>query len=359
MINTNLYPILNTCTYLNTANSGILSKPIQEWRSKHDADFLMAGSNFRLQHASIFPELKQNLSMLFGADAEQIFLVPNFSFGFNTLLDGLDKSHRFLLLDEDYPSVNYPVRGRKFDHTTVPISKNLEDDILAAIKRFKPSVFAFSIVQYISGIRLSPDFIKTIKQTYPNLLLIADGTQFCGTASFNFETSGLDAILSSGYKWMLGGFGNGFVLLSDQLKDQLFQERKQTSLPTENFLENRDHLSLCFEPGHLDSLNFGSLNQGVEQLQSLGLDNIEKMTQSICTQARAEFHSRGLLSTEMPERNAQSTIMSLPLTSAVCEKLLAAKIIFSNRGAGSRFSFHFYNTNADLNHLLAVLDGKS
>jgi len=355
----NLFPILNTCTYLNTANSGILSKPVQEWRRKHDADFMMTGSNFRLQQGSIFPELKQNLATLFGGAPDQIFLVPNCSFGFNTLLDGLDKSHRFLLLDEDYPSVNYPVRSRKFDHTTVPISKNLEDDILAAIKRFKPSVFAFSIVQYISGIRLAPDFIKTIKQTFPDLLLIADGTQFCGTSPFNFETSGLDAILSSGYKWMLGGFGNGFVLLSDQLKDQLFRERKPASLPTENFLENRDHLSLSFEPGHLDTLNFGSLNQGVQQLQLLGLENIEKITQSICTQARAEFHSRDLLSKEMLERKAQSTIISLPLTPAVCEKLTAAKIIFSNRGAGSRFSFHFYNTHADLNHLLAVLDGKS
>jgi selenocysteine lyase/cysteine desulfurase len=358
MNNANLYPIVKTCTYLNTANSGILSKPAQEWRSNHDAEFLMGGSNFRLQQASIFPELKQNLSTLFGAEAAQIFLVPNFSFGFNTLLDGLDKSHRFLLLDEDYPSVNYPVRSRKFDHTSVPISKNLEENILAAIKHFQPSVFAFSMVQYISGLRLASDFIKTIKQTYPDLLLVADGTQFCGTAPFNFQTSGLDAILSSGYKWMLGGYGNGFVLLSDQLKEQLFQERKQASLPTENFLENRDHLSLSFEPGHLDTLNFGSLNQGVQQLQLLGLENIEKMTQSICIKARAEFHSRGLLSTEMLERSAQSTIMSLSLTPATCEKLIAAKIIFSNRGAGSRFSFHFYNTNADLNHLLTVLDRK-
>ncbi|MFA4868846.1 MAG: aminotransferase class V-fold PLP-dependent enzyme [Pedobacter sp.] len=358
MSNANLYPTIEKYTYLNTASSGILSKPIQEWRNQHDNDFLMEGSNFRLYQTSFFTELKQNLSTFLRSANATLFLVPNFSFGFNTLLDGLDKNHRFLLLDEDYPSVNYPVISRGFDHTTVPLSHSLEDNILAAIKLFKPSAFAFSIVQYANGTRLDIDFIKTIKQTYPELLLIADGTQFCGTVPFNFESSGLDAFLSSGYKWLLGGFGNGFILLSDLLKDQLYIQRKQSSLPKENFLEGRDHLSLCFEPGHLDTLNFGTLNQSVHQLRTIGLENIEKITQSICNRARAEFHLRGLLSTEMLNRKIQSTIINVPLAPNICERLIAAKIVFINRGKGSRFSFHFYNTNEDLNRLLAVIDGK-
>lgn len=50
----------------------------------------------------------------------------------------------------------------------------------------------------------------------------------------------------------------------------------------ENFLEGRDHLSLCFEPGHLDTLNFGTLNQSVYQIRTLGLENIEKsLNQSV------------------------------------------------------------------------------
>ncbi|MOA10605.1 hypothetical protein D3C78_1305020 [compost metagenome] len=157
---------------------------------------------------------------------------------------------------------------------------------------------------------------------------------------------------------MLGGYGNGFVLLSDLLKDQLYIHMKQTSLPKETFLEGRSLLSLCFEPGHLDTLNFGTLNQSVYQLRTIGLENIEKTTQSICTKARVEFHSRGLLSTEMLERKVQSTIINVPLTPANCDRLIAANIIFINRGTGSRFSFHFYNTDEDLNYLLAVIDGK-
>lgn len=353
-----IFPILNAYTYLNTANAGILSSPLQEWRNKHDADYLKTGSNLRINHSGLFTELRTNLSVLFQAKAENIYLVPNFSIGFNTILDGLEKNHLFLLLTEDYPSVNYPVDSRGFDCIKVPIGHDLEDNILAAIEKHKPSVFVFSIVQYISGLRLDPQFIKEIRANYPNLLLIGDGTQFCGASTFDFNASGLDAVISSGYKWMLGGYGNGFALLSDRLKDLLYQHRKNSTLPDAPFLKGKDHLSMQFEPGHLDTLNFGSLNQSVLYLQSLGLENIEKMSQSICKLARAAFYERGLISQVICERKVQSTIMSLPLNNSTIEKLTSNNILFSNRGSGVRLSFHFYNTREDLDHLLDILDKK-
>ncbi|ETZ20906.1 aminotransferase class V-fold PLP-dependent enzyme [Pedobacter sp. V48] len=351
-----LFPILDTCAYLNTANAGILSRPLQQWRNKHDADYLISGSDLRANHGIIMGELRRNLSTLFKSKLDNTYLVPNFSIGFNTLLDGLEKSHRFLLLSEDYPSVNYPVISRGFDYADVPISPNPEDQILAAIKKYKPSVFAFSIVQYISGIRIDPQFIKDIKDSHPELIIIGDGTQFCGTATFDFNSSGMDAVISSGYKWMLGGYGNGFVMLSDHLKERIYQQRTSTPLPTAPFLKGKDFLSLCFEPGHLDTLNFGSLNQSVLYLQSIGLENIEKISQSVCEKARAAFYSRGLISDSLIGRKIQSTLMNLPLQPDTFQKLIANRIICSNRGTGTRISFHFYNTDKDLELLLQILD---
>jgi len=41
------FPVLGNYTYLNTANSGILSKSLLDWRIEHDQDFLANGSIFR------------------------------------------------------------------------------------------------------------------------------------------------------------------------------------------------------------------------------------------------------------------------------------------------------------------------
>ncbi|WP_293307406.1 aminotransferase class V-fold PLP-dependent enzyme [Pedobacter sp. UBA5917] len=350
------FPILKTYTYLNTANSGILSTNIAAWRTQHDEAFIGGGSIFRMENLPIIGELRNNISRLFDSKTENTFLVQNFSVGFNTLLNGLDQNHRFLLLEEEYPSVSYPVISSGFDHHIIGIDENLEDNIIKAIDTFKPTIFAFSMVQYISGLRMDDDFIKKLKTTYPNLLLIGDGTQFLGTVDFNFEKSGLDALLGSGYKWLLGGYGNGYAFLSDRMKDAIYSKNKLAELPTAPFLKGKDHLSMCFEPGHLDSLNFGTLNESLNYLGTVGFDWIEKTIQELSNRARLELHSRGLIPEWTLDRKYQSSIMSMPLEQDMVNKLAAAKILCSPRGAGTRISFHFYNTEEDLEKLLEVLD---
>jgi selenocysteine lyase/cysteine desulfurase len=350
------FPILETYTYLNTANSGLLSTELAAWRKTHDEAFIAGGSIFRMENAAIINDLRNNLSACFGAKADNTYLVPNFSVGFNTLLNGLDKSHRFLLLEEEYPSVSYPVISMGFEYQTVKIDEDLENDLIQAIEKFKPTALAFSMVQYISGLRMDNEWIQILKSSYPQLLVIGDGTQFTGTTAFNFEKSGLDALLGSGYKWLLGGYGNGYAFLSDALKDQLYQKNKLAALPTAPFLQGKDHLSLYFEPGHLDTLNFGTLNQSLIHLSAIGLDEIERTTQSLCNKARLALNSRGLIPNWLMERKYQSTIISMPLDQKKVEQLQAAQIICSPRGAGTRISFNFYNTEAELNKLLTVLD---
>jgi selenocysteine lyase/cysteine desulfurase len=211
------------------------------------------------------------------------------------------------------------------------------------------------MVQYISGFRMDRKFLIKIKTTYPDLLLVADGTQFTGTTVFNFSTSGLDAIIGSGYKWLLGGYGNGYVFLSDQMKEELYLDRKK-EINSPALYNKENFLSFCFEPGHLDTLNFGSLYQSLNYLQSLGMDFIENTNQQLCKTARAAFYSRGLIPDWMFHRKEQSTIINLPLGTETIDKIKAAGILSSKRGAGLRISFHFYNTSEDLNHFLEVLD---
>ncbi len=349
-----LFPILDQYTYLNTAYSGLLSVDTAEWRANHDEEFVAGASKFREKSALIIDELRKNISDLFGAKEENTFLVPNFSFGFNAILNGLGKSHRFLLLKDDYPSIIDPVTRMGLEYCEVAVNENMEEKILEQIKSFKPTVFAFSMVQYISGFRMNDAFLQKIKKENPDLLLIADGTQFIGTTNFNFSTSSLDALIGSGYKWLLGGYGNGYVFLSDQLKE-LFYKNVKNKNTSASLDDHKNILKLLFEPGHLDSLNFGSLNQSINYLRTLGMDFIEKTNEELCGAARIAFHEKGLISDWMYNRAQQSTIMNLPLGEETIAKINEAGILNARRGKGLRISFHFYNTPEDLNHFLDVL----
>ena len=350
------FPVLVNSTYLNTANSGILSQSLLNWRRSHDEEFMQTGSRFRANQVELLQGIRQQLASFFKSKPDNTFLVPNFSFGFNAFLDGLAASHRFLLVKSDYPSVNYPVQSRGFSCGYVEQDEHLEENILEKMKVFKPTVLALSLVQYTNGIKIDLEFIKRLKTDYPDLLIIADGTQYCGTEDFNFETSGLDALISSGYKWLLGGYGNGFVMISDRGSDYLYQERREYHLPKEPFLKGKTQLSFCFEPGHLDTLNFGTLGQSLLFLENLGFEYIEKRIKSISDAAKGAFTERGLLSGEVTRRAQHSSIFNIKSDIKLNKKLEDANIISVQRGKGLRVSFHFYNTEQDLQKLLNVID---
>lgn len=350
------FPILSNYTYLNTASSGILSQSLLDWRRGHDVHFFNHGSIFRNEKDKLAIETKEAVARLINSKPQNTFLIPNFSFGFNTLLDQLPKSHRFLLLQEDYPSVNYPVQNRGFIHNYTLINEYLEENILEQIKLFEPTVFAFSIVQYVNGIKIDLDFVKKLKKLFPSLLIVADGTQFCGTEIFDFEDSGIDVLISSAYKWMLAGYGNGFICLKDEVIDILYGETEKLPLPMESFLKNKELPSFYFEPGHQDTLALGSLRQSILFYENIGLQLLEERIKKISANAKAAFIERNLLDQKVVNRRDHSSIFNLNIDSNILKKLNAEGIVFSERGAGVRVSFHFYNTDQDLQHLLKIID---
>ena len=138
------------------------------------------------------------------------------------------------------------------------------NELLNEIKKKLPNVLIFSIVQHIDGTLIDLDFIKKIKNEFPEILIIADGTQFCGTKFFDFKNSNIDILISSGYKWMLGGYGNGFISINPSCSPNHFKMDI-----------NSYNLSLIFEPGHLDTLSFGSLLFSLKTISNYGIKNIE------------------------------------------------------------------------------------
>ena len=349
------FPLLNNRTYLNTASSGILSASLMEWRRAHDQDFFDNGSAFRIPQAERIEKVRASIARFFHSKPENTYLVPNFSYGFNIFLEGLSSEHRFLLLEEDYPSVNYAVQSRGF-HSEYIAADESETYILDKIGELKPTVFAFSIVQYISGNKVSLTLITEIKRLYPEILIVADGTQFCGTTDFNFAQSGIDVLISSGYKWMLAGYGNGFILMKDQVKNYLYRDTYGRPLPTEPFLKDKQLLSLYFEPGHQDTLAFGSLEQSILFMEKIGMTAIEHQISKLSGLAKTAFIQRGLLDENTAKRSEHSSIFNLNISEHTYQQLLDADIVCLARGKGIRIAFHFYNTEADLNRLLEVID---
>ncbi|RZM19079.1 MAG: aminotransferase class V-fold PLP-dependent enzyme, partial [Pedobacter sp.] len=336
--------------------SGILSTAAMEWRHNHDLGFMAGGSDFRLKQVDFLQEARVALSRYFNAEEKYTFLVPNFSHGFARLLEGLPNTYRFLLLNEDYPAVNYSVENRGFAVDYVSPDTDVEGNILAQIEKTRPDVLAFSIVQYSNGLKVDLNFLKRLKQLYPELLIVADGTQYCGTEVFDFDASGIDVLIASGYKWMLGGYGNGFMLMKPSVSKDVFTKNQTLGSPKEAFLQDRSVLSLYFESGHQDSLSFGTLYQSILWFEQLGKRMLQDRISDLSLKAKTAFEERNLLAPAISNRTIHSNIFNLLIRDEDYAKLERSNIKYTARGKGIRVSFHFYNTEQDLEHLLSVLD---
>ena len=350
------FPVTTTYTYVNTAASGLLSEAMLDWRQEHDLDFLIGGSMFREKQVPFFKEIYKTTAKFFGGDADKVALVPNFSWGINALLEGLPKESKILLLDVDYPSINWPVASRGFATINLPVTADIEAQILAAVEKDKPTVFVFSIVQYVNGIKLDISFLKELKAKFPDLLLIADGTQYFGTEPFDFKDSGIDVIGASAYKWMLGGYGSGFFMFTEDALGKF--DVKTIGMASAHGNPEAKDLPLVrkLEPGHLDSLCFGTMKVGLEFLMSLHLNEIKEYLGGLSQKAFEGFKEMGLLEDVVASRsNNFSNIFGLKLAAKYMELLREQGIICSYRGGLLRVSFHVYNTEKDVNRLLLAL----
>ncbi|GAA4274070.1 aminotransferase class V-fold PLP-dependent enzyme [Aquimarina gracilis] len=348
-------PLLSTTNYLNTASSGLLYDSLLNFRQNHDQMFLNNGSIFRENQQFFLNSVRKTVAEFFDNSKGDTALTPNFSLGLNTILNGLQKNEKILLLNDDYPSINFAVNNKGFEVCYAKIDDELEHNIEKSIKKHKPTVFIFSLIQYINGITIDLDFLKEIKLKYPELLIIADATQFCGTKIFNFSTSGIDILGCSGYKWLLGGYGNGFILFKEGLLKKITPSHYVVASQNSNYDKSYTNLMARFECGHLDTFNFGSLKHSLEILSDIGLSNIEMKINELASSAKNQLNELNLLEEKVVKRKSHSSIFNIKGDSFLFEKLTKQNIITSLRGSGIRISLHFYNTKGDIEELIHAL----
>lgn len=350
------FPVTRKGIYANTAVYGPMYESLLDWRQEHDLDFLLHGSEMRDSSLKIISDTRSAVGQFFNCKRENVALVSNFSTGMNLLLEGLRPKTKVLLIEGDYPSLNWPFETRDFDVCYLKMGADFEQRIQEKIRSENVEVLALSLVQWLDGFLVDLNFLKELKNTIPNLIIVADGTQFCGSRTFDFKTSGIDVLGASAYKWMLSGYGNGFMLFSDEAQ-------KRFDLSTIGFnaangdLEKKGNIRFAkrMEPGHLSCLNFGSLKFSIDFLTGIGIDAITNHNKALSIKAKKEFGELGLLKQDILEREEHSTIFNIKGGDNLLNKLTQNNVLCAQRGNGIRLSFHFYNTQNEIDEVVKIL----
>lgn len=349
------FPITNEITYLNTAACGLISDEVFKAKNEDNAILFNNTPMYQERENDIVTETKTLISEIYNADVDNIAITPNYSLSFNHILDGLDRELEFLCLNDDYPSLLFPIQKRGFKLNTIEITYHVEQDIYDYVERHRPDVLALSITQFLNGIYIKPSFLSKLKNDFPNLLILADATQYLGVEEFNFKDSKIDALVFSCYKWLNAGLGSCIVLLSEELKNKLDSktigansliDKTKTATRGVGFLE----------PGHFEINSIVSLQAALKlHYQNIGIDIISKRIHKLSKLAFEKFKALELLDSQSSQRPFHSSIFNLNIDTNRLEFLQKQNIYVSKRGNGLRISFHYYNSQEDLAHFLRTI----
>ena len=369
----NLFEIPDHIAYLNCAYMSPLmrsvvkaggqglSRKARPWEIKPD-DFFSSSEEFRTVAAQ-----------LFDATRNDIAIIPSASYGIAAAALNLPvkRGQKILLLEEQFPSNVYPwkrlAQERQAEIVTVPwpgdgdwtstVLQHLHEDVAVA---------ALAHVPWTSGGVLDLARIGEACRKL-GIALVLDLTQSLGALPFSVKQVQPDFAVAANYKWLLGPYSIGMMYAAPKWQVQ-GRPLEENWIQRENA---RDFSGLIqyvdgYEPGARrfdmgERSNFALLpaaKAALEQILAWDVENISAYSGALTKPLADAAASLGLAA--WPERFRAPHYLCLRTKSQVPKKLLEhlqqSHIFISVRGSSIRITPHVYNSKAEVEKLLYVLE---
>ena len=362
------FPITQRCTYVNHAAVGPISRPVQaamvEQATLHMDGCMLERGVWQNRET----RARELAAALVNATPERIAMIQNTSHGMSIVTQGIDwrAGDNVVLAACEFPSNYYP--WTNLESRGVEARLAARDDgrptaaDLAPLIDARTRVVAVSQVQFLTGFRSDLGAIAALCRAH-DALLVVDGTQGFGAMTIDLAATGVDVLAVSAHKWLLGPLGIGFLALSDRAFERLSVAAVGWLSVEDPFAFNY-RLDLLpdvrrFEPGTENAAGISGLQAALQMIADLGATTIESrviaLTDRLCDGLRGNNYE--ILSSRAP--GEASGIVTFRgeggRTEQALERLAAADILVSARAGGVRVSPHHYNSEDEIDHIIATL----
>lgn len=365
--------------WLNTAHQGALPRSAAE--AAHTAVALKQSPS-KISNSMFFDvptQLRTSLARLLGAVPEEVVLANSASYGLHLLANGIPwrEGDEVLLVEGDFPATILPwlaldqrgvgIRRLQVEPGRVPTASQL----VGALGR-RTRVFCTSWVNSFSGETADVDALGEVCRTNGTRLVV-NATQAAGARPLELARRPVDALVSSGFKWLCGPYATGLLWLRPDVLDMLeynqaywlaLQEQGELLLGTDSAAQSRPRRSVrtydVFCPANF--LNFMPWNAAVELLNRIGPGRIAAYDQDLVTRL-IEGLDRSKYEIVSPAAAGPSRSTLVVLTHRRRERnpdihrtLADGGVDIALRDGNLRLSPHLYNTNTDIDTALDLLN---
>jgi len=361
------FPIVDECVYVNHAAVAPLPRSVHEAMNAQAVLRMTQTSSAWELAKPLYHEGRELAAELVGCSAEQIAWIQNTSHGISQIAAGIDwqAGDNVVVPEHEFPSNYYAWQNLAECDVELRQVQTVQGRLLPAevSKQVDPRtrVVTMSHVQYFNGFKCDIAAIADICRRQ-DALFVVDGTQSVG--AINIEVSdGVDALVVSAHKWMMGPLGIGFMALSQRALERIkVQQVGWLSISDPfNFRKSLDLLpdARRFEPGTENSAGIYGLTERLRTIDTLGAGAIEARVLALTDQLCEGAMQRGYQVTSPRGEDEKSAIVTFYhpkiASEGIIERLTEADIHASLRSGNIRVSPHYYNIEAEIDFVLETL----
>lgn len=361
------------CSYISPLLKSVEKAGIRGLRLKRNpaqvtpADFFTESELLRKEYAQLI-----NVQ-----DPKRIVIVNSVSYGMANVTRNITiaRGQHILVAADQFPSNYYPwqrlceesgaeVKSVSPPHSLKDRGKIWNERILENIDKNTRAV-AISNTHWADGTKFDLEAIR--KRTNDvGALLIVDGSQSVGALPFDVQKIKPDALICTGYKWLLGPYGIGLGYYGEY-----FNNGKPVEENWLNRLDSEDFTSLViyqpeYQPGalryeageHSNFILVPMLLKALQQLNRWKVSNIQEYCSAITADPVNALREKGFWIEDETYRGSHILGVRLPegVDIEKVKKIFNEKKIYvSFRGNAIRVSPNVYNEEKDLQRLVSAL----
>src|SRR5947209_14528040 len=357
------FPVTENYAYLNSAGAGPVSRRVADVAAQLYRETLESGDHLWDVWLARREEARAAVARLINAETDEIGFTTNTSSGMNLIIDALEGAGDVVSCELEFPVSTIPWmhRGSRVNRVKAVDGVVRTENLLAATGE-RESVICVSHVQYSNGLRMP---IEEIGANKGRNTFVVNASQSAGVLPVDVKRMKVDALCATGHKWMLAGYGSGFVYISRELLERTRPRAISWMSGEDPFAMRNDSYDVRgdaaarAEIGCPHFANIFALGEAARQILEIGTDEIERRALALNCHMTEGLASAGwkVLSPLRDEttRSAE-TLVEAADPRRVFKHLAQNKVAVSIKPEGFRAATHFFNDEQDIARLVAALD---
>jgi cysteine desulfurase / selenocysteine lyase len=356
------FPVTERFAYLNSAAAGPVSRASQEAASGYYERMMSDGDVHWNRWLADREAIRKKIAQFINAEPEEIAFTTNTSSGMNVIVDALEDRGEVISSELEFPVTTLPWMHRRIPVHLLPSVEGVVriEDISGAMTH-DTGIIALSHVQFSNGLRLDPGKVAEIKGKHA---LVINASQSAGAFAIDVKRMRIDALCATGHKWLLAGYGSGFVYLSRELLDQSLPRsigwlsvEQPFDMRNDEFRPRHD-MAARVELGCPHFAGIFSLGASVDLINEIGIGEIQVRVLELNRKLTSRLAENGwqILS---PLRNETArsgeTLIAVEKPNEVVHHLLRRGVIVTEKPQGIRVATHFFNNEDDVSQLIKSL----